>query len=82
MPTIHKEAGLKFRVFNNDHEPPHVHVVKQDKAVLIELGDQNTRPTIKCNYGMKLVDVKNALRIVAEQQEVFLEHWRKYHGKK
>lgn len=80
MPTIHNEAGFQFRVFINDHEPPHVHVVKQAKTVLIELGDSDTRPRIKRNYGMKLVDVKQALRIVAEQQETFLEHWRKHHG--
>jgi hypothetical protein len=80
LPTIHTEAGFEFRVFSNDHEPPHVHVVKQKKTVLIELGDENTRPSIRSNYGMKPIDVKKALRIVAEQQDFFLEYWRKYHG--
>jgi hypothetical protein len=82
LPTIHEEAGFQFRIFSNDHDPPHVHAVKENKAVSIDLGDQNTRPSIERNYGMKRVDVKKALRIVAEYQEVFLEHWGKYHGNK
>jgi hypothetical protein len=26
MPTIHRQYGLRFAIFTNDHEPPHVHV--------------------------------------------------------
>ncbi|MGQ0814908.1 MAG: DUF4160 domain-containing protein, partial [Gemmatimonadota bacterium] len=25
MATIHREAGISFRVYPNDHAPPHVH---------------------------------------------------------
>ena len=79
MPTIHVEDGLSFRVFTNDHEPPHVHVVKDNAVVLINLGDSNTRPTIREIFGMKRVDVKKALRITAENQDTFLEEWGNYH---
>jgi uncharacterized protein DUF4160 len=82
LPTIHLEAGFEVRVFIKDHEPPHVHVVKDKATVVIELGNQDVRPSISRNYGMKAADVKKALRIVAEQQGVFLQKWRKYHGQK
>ena len=82
MPTIYLEAEIEVRVFLKDHEPPHVHVVKDKATVVIDLGDQDVRPSISRNYGMKAADVKKALKIVAEHQGVFLQEWRKYHGQK
>ena len=81
MPTIHVEAGLYFRVFNNDHGSPHVHVVKGKATVVIRLGDEKNKPTIHQKYDMKDGDCKKALKLVAEKQDAFLAAWRKYHAK-
>lgn len=32
MVTVHREAGLRFIIFVDDHPPPHVHVVGDGKA--------------------------------------------------
>ena len=78
----HVERGLNFRVFIKDHQPPHVHVVKAGTTVVIYLGDDNTRPSIRENYDMNTSDIRKALEITAENQDAFLKKWRKYHAKK
>lgn len=47
MATIAKTNGFSFRIYPNDHQPPHVHVIKADGEVIIELGDENNLPTIR-----------------------------------
>lgn len=37
MATIHRERGFIFHVFPNDHQPAHVHVVKGDGELKIDI---------------------------------------------
>lgn len=37
MVTVHREAGFRFIIFVDDHEPAHVHVIGDGKAK-IDLG--------------------------------------------
>jgi hypothetical protein len=48
--------------------------------VLMELGDCDTAPTIWQNHRMRAPDARKALRIVEENQQRFLEQWRRLHG--
>ena len=39
MATLHRERGLTFHVFPNDHQPAHVHVLKDGRSFMAELTD-------------------------------------------
>ena len=79
MVTVHREAGLRFIIFVDDHEPAHIHVVGDGKAK-INLAGRDGRPELVYNDGLKAGDLRKALRIVAEQQAVMLERWDEIHG--
>jgi hypothetical protein len=79
MVTVHREAELRFIIFTDDHEPAHVHVTGDGKAK-INLSGANGRPELVWNDGLKVGDLKKAMRIVAEQQAMMLERWEAIHG--
>jgi hypothetical protein len=78
MVTVHREAGLRFIVFTDDHLPAHVHVVGDGKAKIV-LAGADGEPELAYNDGLKAGDLRKAMRIVAEQQAAMLERWKKYH---
>ena len=79
MVTIHREAGLRFVVFVDDHEPAHVHVVG-DGAAKIDLLGAGGEPELVRSTGFKTADLRKAMRIVAERQSEFIEKWNAIHG--
>jgi hypothetical protein len=79
MVTVHREAGLRFIIFKDDHEPAHVHVVGDGKAKIIIVGAGGT-PELDYNDGFKAGDLRKAMRIVAEQQAMLMERWKEHHG--
>ncbi|NIJ07711.1 hypothetical protein FHS31_001307 [Sphingomonas vulcanisoli] len=79
MVTVHREAGFRFVIFVDDHEPAHVHVSGDGNAKIVLRG-ANGQPEMARNDGFKAGDVRKALRIVAEQQGILLERWRELHG--
>lgn len=52
MPTVLRESGFNFRIYTDDHEPSHVHVIKAGKEAVITLGSETIRPIVRENYGM------------------------------
>jgi hypothetical protein len=61
--------------------PPHVPVeCSNGGEVLVTLGDAGTAPALWRNHHMREADAREALRIVEENQERFLEEWRRLHG--
>ncbi|HVF49760.1 MAG TPA: DUF4160 domain-containing protein [Pyrinomonadaceae bacterium] len=79
MPTILRRNGFVFRVYTNDHRPPHVHVIKGDGEVIIELGDENSEPLLRQVYGMRDRDVASAFNLTVEFKTELLEGWRRIH---
>jgi hypothetical protein len=79
MVTVHREAGLRFVIFVDDHEPAHVHVIGDGKAK-IDLTGPGGQPVLVYNDGFKVGDVRKALRIVTEQRAMLLRKWDEYHG--
>lgn len=79
MPTIERAKGFSFRIYTNDHEPPHVHVIKNDGEVIIELGDENNPPTIREIYGMRDRDVAIAYDLVEQFKTRLLNGWKEIH---
>jgi hypothetical protein len=79
MVTVHREAGLRFIIFTDDHEPAHVHVIGDGNAK-INLAGPDGKPELVSNDGLKMGDLRKAMRIVTEQQAPMLKRWNEYHG--
>ena len=67
-------------IYTDDHPPAHVHVFRAGEEVIINLGDEVTKPEIRENKGMSNRGMRNALRIVAENQLFLLVEWRRIHA--
>lgn len=80
MSTVLRQQGFSFVIRSNDHNPPHVHVIKGDGQVKILLGSESEAPEIYENW-MTDRDAKRAWRIVVKKQEYLLDEWGKIHGK-
>ena len=70
MPTLLDKNGFKFFFYANEHEPKHIHVMKNDDFAKIEL------ESIKVvqNY-LKPKDLKFALQVVKENKKEFERIW-------
>jgi hypothetical protein len=77
MVTVHREAGFRFVIYVDDHEPAHVHVENGGNAKIEIAGD---RPKLMYSRGMSGGDLRKAMLIVAEQQTAMLARWREFHG--
>lgn len=77
MPTILFIFGFRFIIYTRDHNPPHIHAIKNIGAAKIGL-----TPNIYLieNRGLQLKDLKIAMSVAEEYQEEFLEKWYEYHG--
>lgn len=53
MATILRVQGFDFRIYTNDHPPAHVHVIKGGGEVVIEIGDEQTAPSLREIYRMR-----------------------------
>ena len=82
MVVIRREAGLRFVIFKDDHEPAHVHVYYGGAEVKIALGIEGGSPENIRNYGMRMSDVRKALKMVTAQQPLLLEKWKEIHVRK
>ncbi len=45
MPTILRQQGFRVIIYLNDHLPSHVHVLKGNGEVRIDLGNEGAAPT-------------------------------------
>ena len=79
MVVIHREAGLRFVIFVNDHEPSHVHVFRDGEAK-IDLGSARGEPRLISFVGLSDLDLRRAMRIVSERRLEFLARWKAIHG--
>lgn len=77
MVTIHREAGFRFVIFTDDHEPAHIHVYGDGSAKIDIAGNA---PALVQADGMKAGDLRKAMRIAADRQAEFLARWRSMHG--
>ena len=87
MPKIFTERGFEFWVYTDDHPPAHSHVIRGTKKgrgkkpeVLIFIGDEQTRPALRKNRGMRQADVKRVLSIAFRRQNERLIAWRQIYG--
>ena len=75
MPTLLDKNGFKFFFYANEHEPMHIHVMKNDDFAKIELNSLN----VVQNY-LKPKDLKFALQIIKEHRNEFKRVWNEWFG--
>ena len=79
MVVVHREAGLRFVIYRDDHAPAHVHVWGDGEAK-IGLSDADGSPILISSDGLKAGDIRKAMRIVARMQAELVKRWREIHG--
>ncbi|MDE1157656.1 MAG: DUF4160 domain-containing protein [Neorhizobium sp.] len=75
MVTVLREAGMRFVIYADDHDPAHTHVYGDGEA-RINIVDL----TVISNRGMKKRDLSVALAIVQANKHLFIEKWESIHG--
>ncbi len=77
MPTLFEIFGLRFFFYSEDHNPIHVHVVKEGNEAKIEI-----LPEVRLvyNHGLKAKDLKRALNLAVEYKEEIINKWHEYHS--
>lgn len=79
MPTIINKDGFRVIIYPDDHLPPHVHVIKDNEEVKIDLGNNDIPPSI-IEVWMNKKSTKKAMQIVMENQDILLKAWGDIHG--
>lgn len=78
MVTVHRGGGFRVVIYSNDHEPAHVHVIRDGEVVINLLGTDD-QPEVRQAYGATNADIRKSLRIVAEQRAMLLAKWQEIH---
>lgn len=81
MPTVVRIRGLRFVIWPNDHDPPHVHVFSADAEAKIALGACGESPRLLENRRMTRADLAVALDGALEHQAMLLQRWSEIHGR-
>ena len=79
MPTIHRQHGLRFAIFSDDHEPPHVPVFG-DGEMKVVIGMADEPPAQVYAIGMKARVRRRAMDVILERQAEFFVQWKTLHG--
>ncbi len=70
MPTLLNINGFKFFFYANEHEPKHIHIMKNDEFAKVELDNLK----VVQNY-LKPKDLKFALVIIEQNKIEFKRIW-------
>lgn len=72
-PTLLRKDGFNFFFYANEHEPRHIHIVKGDDYAKVDL------ETLKVSKNFfKKNELKKALKIIEENQIMFIRRWDEY----
>ena len=78
MPTIFIFFGFRFMFYSNDHEPIHVHVIKDGNEA-----KYNVSPLTQIyNHGFKKHDIALIESIISENEAVIIDRWKEYFNQK
>ncbi len=77
MPTLLNINGFKFFFYANEHEPKHIHVMKNDDFAKIELESLK----VVQNY-LKPKDLKFAIEVIKEHRKTFERRWDEWFGQR
>lgn len=75
MSTVYKKDGLKLKVNERDHNPPHVHVVGYGSEVRINL--RTLEPMDDSDYSR--ATMRKIIELVKENLDDLWEAWNEHH---
>jgi hypothetical protein len=78
--TVIRAHGLRVVIFVDDHKPAHVHVFGDGEAK-INLTGANGALELVWADGMTRTEIRRAMRMVAEQNQLLLMRWKDIHGR-
>ena len=74
MPTLFVFFGFRFLFYSNDHEPVHIHIVKDDCVA-----KYNVNPIQQVyNHGYKKREIALIESIIEENQDVIIDRWKTF----
>lgn len=77
MPTILRQEGFRFLFYSREgQEPAHIHVIGHSGEMKVWLSDLSIAKV----YDLSPKYQKKILEIISQNQQLFLEKWREYHG--
>lgn len=65
--------------FSNDHEPIHIHVVKNSAEAKFSILPEIT---IIYNHGLKASELKKAKEVIIDNAEIIIERWNEFFNNK
>ena len=77
MPTIFIFFGFRFMFYSNDHEPIHVHILKDGCEAKYDV--LSLRQIF--NHGFKKREIALIESIIEENKEVIIERWNAHFEK-
>lgn len=81
MVTVHRQHGLRFAIYTDDHEPAHVHVLGEGEMKILICGAGGL-PEMVYKIEFKARDRRRAMDVVRERQDEFLAHWDEIQGRR
>jgi hypothetical protein len=75
MARVYHGNGFQVHIWPNDHPPAHVHVIRAEGLVIVNL----LTLTIRAAYDMKPADVRRAMTLVEANRSRFLQRWKEIH---
>ena len=77
MPTVFIVFGFTFKFYSNDHQPLHIHVLKDGHKAKYSLFPVR----LVENQGLKPSELKLVESIIEENKELIAEHWNRFFNK-
>jgi Domain of unknown function (DUF4160) len=76
MPLALRKGAYRFRFYSNENrEPPHVHVRRENREAKFWLDPV----ALQDNGGFAAHEVNRILRIIQDHRELLLEKWHEHH---
>ena len=77
MPTLFTVFGFRFLFYSNDHEPIHIHIIKDDCEA-----KYNVCPIEQIyNHGFKKHQIAIIESIIEENEMIIVERWKTFFNK-
>ena len=75
MPTIFTLYGSRFMFYSNDHEPIHIHTIKDNSRAKFDLFPS---VALVSSSGVKAHELRLLEQVVVENREHIIEQWLIY----
>jgi hypothetical protein len=77
MPTVFIFFGFRFMFYSDDHEPIHIHVIKDGHEAKYNINPLE----MVYNHGFKKNEIALIESIIMENEEIIASRWRNFFNK-